>query len=310
MGFDLHMRNLRWAFSNFEHKIFLQTFSEYGFQEAEDLKITAYDADPKDFFQFYENLHIDWGDLIVLVQQDNLFANKVDPTVEICKRGPIVTWDQDTYFSIYNHQNEMIYPRIAEISTFMRRELVEEMKYYGLCYGERGRQFAPTGVLYNYFYPLLQSFRIHSKYWLKSPDCFETLAEFCHRERKDTMFDISFYSFCTGKPVRHLHPAQMVHMSNPEMFHRELPEAYASSEELLKVNVPEQPHFRKNIPNVALMCLLSGVYEKDRAVSEALKQGRESFRFRLAQLHKTATEWMSDDQLDRLNWAVIQVEAA
>lgn len=308
MGFDLHMRNLQWAFSNFEHRIFLQTFSGYGFEERENLSITAYHADPKCYFPFYEKLKIDHGDVVVLVQQDNLFSQKADATVAFCTLGQIVTWDQSPYFSIYDQQGQIVYPRIAEISTFMQRELVEEMRLLDLSYGASGRQFNLTGQLYEEFVPKLQNFKICSKPWLPPPACFEVLSDFCHRKVKDTMFDISMYSFCTGKTVRLLNPAAMAHMNNPEMFHREFPDHYRSADQLLHLDVPGRPNVRKNIPNVALMCLLAGVYERDRFVAKALKRGDSTFKFGLAELYTNAVEWMSSEQFDRLNWAVDQVE--
>ena len=307
MGFDLHVRNLKWAFSNFEHRIFLQTFTEYGLEAGGNVLIKAYQGDPKRYFPFHENIRIDWGDIIVLVQQDNLFPHKVDLTVETCNRGPIVTWDQQDYFSIYNRENKKIYPRIAEISTFMRREIVEEMKYFELCYGLNGRQFRPDGKLYKYFLPILENYKINSKVSLDPPDCFQLLSDFCQQNYKDTMFDVSMYSFCTGKPVCLLRPAAMVHMSNPEIFHREYPDYYSSAERLLHLDVPKRPSLRRNIPNVALMCLLSGVYERDSFVAEALKRGDSVFRFGLSELYKNAAQWMSIEQLDRMHWATDQV---
>lgn len=308
MGFDLHMRNLQWAFSNFEHRVFLQTFSEYGFEESGNLSISAYHADPKCYFRFYEKLDIDYGDVVVLVQQDNLFPHKVDETVAICTSGPIVTWDQAPYFSIYDQQDRQVYPRVAEVSTFMQRELVEEMRLLGLSYGEYGRQFHHSGQLYEDYLPNLQNVKICSKPWLPSPMCFDILSDFCHQERKDTMFDISMYSFCTGKPVRLLDPAAMIHMNNPEMFHREFPDFYNSADKLLHLDVPGHPRIRQNIPSVALMCLLSGVYERERSVAKALKLGDSTFRFGLSELYTNAAEWMSAEQFDRLNWAVDQIQ--
>jgi hypothetical protein len=308
MGFDLHIRNLQWAFSNFEHRIFVQTFSEYNFGERSNLSITAYHADPKHYFPFHENLNISYGDVVVLAQQDNLFPHKVDAVVDTCALGPIVTWDQAPYFSIFDHNDRKIYPRIAEISTFMSRDLIEKMRHFDLCYGVRGRQFHYTGKLYKDFLPKLQSVRICSRPWLPAPARFEVLSDFCHRESKDTMFDISIYSFCTGKPVRLLDPAAMVHMNNPEMFHREFPDYYFSAEKLLNLDVPRLPRIREDIPSVALMCLLSGVYERDDYVAKALRRGNSVFLFGLAELWKNAVEWMSAEQFDRLSWAVDQVQ--
>jgi hypothetical protein len=308
MGFDLHMRNLQWAFSNFEHRIFLQTFSEYGFEERGNLSITAYRANPKHYFRFHEQLEIGYGDIVVLVQQDNLFPHKVDAAVATCALGPILTWDQSPYFSIYNQQGKKVYPRVAEISTFIRRELIEEMRRLDLCYGTRGRQFYHTGRLYADFLPMLQAFKICSKVWLPPPERFEVLSDFCHRDRKDTMFDISLYCFCTNKAVQLLDPTTMLHISNPEMLHREFPDHYASPERLLGlIDVPGRPQLRKNIPNVALMCLLSGLYERDHFVAAALAQGDEDFRFALTELFKNAAEWMSADQFARLDWAMDQL---
>lgn len=308
MGFDLHIRNLQWAFSNFEHRIFLQTFAGYNFKEAGGLSITSYRANPKRYFPFHENLRIGYGDVVVLVQQDNLFPHKVDKIIDSCVRGPIMTWDQTPYFSIYDQQDRNVYPRIAEISTFMSRDLVEEMRCANLCYGVRGRQFDHNGKLYEEFRPKLQSVKICSNPLLPAPARFEVLSDFCHRERKDTMFDVSLYSFCMDKHVQLLDPAAMVHMGNPEMFHREYPEHYNAADKLLHFHVPNRPRLRENIPSVALMCLLSGVYHRDEAVAEALKLGDPTFMFGLAELYKNAAEWMGAEQLDRLNWAVDQVQ--
>lgn len=307
MGFDLHIRNLQWAFSNFEHRIFVQTFSEYNFGERSNLSITSHRADPKRYFPFHEHLDIGYGDVVVLVQLDNLFPHKVDVTVKTCTLGEIVTWDQTPYYSIFDQNDRIIYPRIAEISTFMSRDLVEELRRFDLSYGVRGRQFHHTGKLYKEFLPKLQSVKICSKPSLSAPARFEVLSDFCRRESKDTMFDISLYSFCTGRPVRFLHPTAMIHMNNPEMFHREFPDHYNSAKKLLHLDVPSQPRIRENIPSVALMCLLSGVYERDDYVAKALRQGDSVFMFGLAELYKNASEWMSAEQFDRLSWAVDQV---
>jgi hypothetical protein len=308
MGFDLHMRNLQWAFSNFEHHIFLQTFSAYDLAERANLSITSYNADPKRYFPFLEQIDIGYGDLVVLVQQDNLFPHKIDAVVSACALGSTVTWDQHPYFSIHDQQDRKVYPRVAEVSTFMPRELVEEMRSLGLCYGTRGRQFQPAGQLYKDHFSKLHSHKICSRPLLPAPQRFELLSDFCHQRRKDTMFDISIYCFCADKPVELLAPDAMIHMSNPETFHREFPDYYHCAEKLLHFDAPAQPHLRENVPSVALMCLLSGVYERDGVVAQALKRGDWSFRFGVAELYKNAGEWMSPEQFNSLEWAMDQIQ--
>jgi hypothetical protein len=302
-GFDLHIRNLHWAFSGFDHIIIVQTFDQYEFKNNERVKILSYDGDPRKYFRFIEYLDLNLGDIIVLVQQDNIFARKVDPLIQSCSEGIIITWDQGSYFAIYDRQLRKVYPRIGEISTFMRRDLVEEFKSFDLSFGCRGNQFTVTGNLLNRYRATLENHVIQTRPWLNPPDSYEGLVECCHWANRETFFEPFIYSFCEGKPVELLDPHIMLHLQNPERFHREVPETYRSAQNLLNIRDRGFARYRRYIPSVALMFLLSGVYSREAAVSLALTMGGQKFRSELQHLSHKADDWMSDEQLVRLHWA-------
>ena len=172
-----------------------------------------------------------------------------------------------------------------------------------LSFGCVGKQFIHEGDLYNKNLPLLQSHFIKVAPYLSPPEGLETVAKCCQRPLHDTFYEPTLYCFCEGKMIDLLDANVMLHFQNPERFHREEPATYDSVEKLLNVKNRGLVNMRQYIPAVALMFFLSGVYERSSNLFKALQMGDKNFWNEVRCLERRASEWMSEDQLDRLFWA-------
>ena len=297
-GKDLHIQNLRWIFSGLDYKIYLQTFSSYGFESEDDIEIIEYDADPTKWFDFYGNLDLDLdeSEVFFFTQQDNIHVQKLNEHVQKCQAGTIMLSHEDvlkflpgfhdpSYYCLFDKESQLAYPRVSEISCFIPREIMVEFKQNNLLLESR---YGPVSDQFMEKYA--DTTKTH-QIWERR---FWDLESFCTTKRwQDTFFQPMVHC-CHHKKSWEYIKDSLCHFRSVEFIHREIPKVYESPKWLVKLGEPSYACF---------LYLLSDVYEPSEMLGRILNLGVDNnLKSMLEMIDPTAHLWMNSRQLEKLAW--------
>lgn len=310
-GVDLHLNNLRWAFDN-PKKIHVFTFEWHKHVMPDDVNLITSNR-----FTSVKNKHYDFycdlpeqiddlcdNDVILLMQQDIFFTEKVDYLVDRAKTSAIVHRNLGNldYFGVVDSQGDVLYPRFWEGATLFPASHLKTARKAGIFFGNRLDKFKHNGQFYIEYIDALR--RGYIRVPFAEPRIFRPLDEFIENpgasQSSEKMFEFTLYSFSKKLPVQILDNSPIVHFQGPEKTHRRNPDVYDDIEILLKDPLVHRPH----INNCVLLYFLSGAISPSKTTIRLLNwpEGISEFYGNLIALSKNANQWMSDDQLSKLEW--------
>jgi hypothetical protein len=302
-GLDLHLRNLKWALSNFDHQIIVQSFKSYELKGSAEFVL--FDENPNNFFFFWDHAHkiiLDTQkstDLYLFMEQDILFAKK--PDEQIINSTPIkINFDSD-YLSIFNLDKNKIYPRIWEGATFIEKQILVEAIKNKVTLGSHGK-------------------------WIKNSKYFTTksnikkenisIQNYLKEKFFDTLFEFTYYCFSNKLPYKSWSKIDyemndyVVHFRGIDMMCHDKPSIYENLKDTLNIfekNNPDNLVWKRLLNNCSLMLLLSGVHPRSSLMEKNLKNNFMNSRFliekKIKKIIENSKDWMTNNQFDSLIWA-------
>jgi hypothetical protein len=304
-GAKLHLQNLKWAFGE-NANIIVQHFKSHQMPEIK-ADYRAFDANPYEFYFFWDKieelLDIDC-DFFVFTEQDILITSKP----EYCDH--IKLSFTDNYLSVFNFNRKKLYPRIWEGYTFIPGWMVRKAIDENISFGNHVKKSLDWNLndLYTSY-----------KDWVKIQDYIEVKGRQWHEGDFDTMFEFSLFCFLNNfkwksNCVEGYHISKdAVHFRGIDRLCFDCRDIYENLQSIYNPS-PDRPdvlkHYQEMVNDCAAILLLSGVHSKSDLMKRLIRYPLQEKRLlrKLKQLDVHANEWMDEQELDSLKWAIFILE--
>lgn len=307
LGAKFHLRNLSWALEDFESKILIQTYKSYGLEFNDPrVSLVEVDADPAKFYFFWDHTSkemekfVDDVDFFLFMEQDILFTKKPILNPEI----PIQINLHSQYLSVFDESRQLLYPRMWEGCTFVRSDIVRSALTSGVQFGSRKN--IPRWILNSAYGYYTTNSALHLN--------FSSISDYVANSLfLDTMFEFGLYCFLERIPydlksqdLNYEYGDQVVHFRGCDMMVRDNPIVYENPEEMFKM-ASWNDVWARLCNGCSFLFLISGLYSKDKIVARMIrnkfKKSDKLLLIKLKMIKDTAFEWLSEEEIDRLNWA-------
>lgn len=312
-GVDLHLRNLRWALGE-GSEIIVQHFAFHNMPLMEDVRFIPADSDPSQFYFFWDNASsflYDDSDFFLFTEQDIFATCKIKDTIELLginDSSKIKISFSSDYLSIFNNNNEKIYPRIWEGFTLVPGWMVRKAIDENVNFGNHVRASLNWE---------LGNLRTHYNGWMYVFDYINKLGKKMHEGDFDTMFEFSLFCFLQNFSYVGHYPnsgcnydvsRDAVHFRGIDRLCFDCKEIYNNLESLYELlKVPEKELiYEKMINDGAIMLLLSKVHPPSSLMKRLLNNrlNKCNLNYKLSQLNVCASKWMDEQELEYLQWAI------
>jgi hypothetical protein len=301
-GFDLHIRNLNWAF-DVPKRIHVFTFDWHNLNSlnVNFIRSKIYDNPENRHFNFHEHFMPDiikniQTDVILLIQQDIFFTEKVDALYEICKNdNKIVINNLSNYFSIFNCNKQIQYPRLWEGGIFYPSFIIKDAVDENINMGNNINVFN-TNAYYDKYYSKLNKGYHH----LLNGELIK-ISEFLkshHKPYSEKLYELTLKCFCEN--INFLLVDKTVHFQGIEKIHRVVPEVYLDEKFLLNDN---NKIAKQYINNCLYMYTLSDIYN----FNDIKRHLFDNYNFycqlkqKLKKIKKNYNHWMTKSEIEITN---------
>ena len=289
MGLDLHIRNLRWALNEINHRIYIFTSVNHNIDHTlfPDVIFIESECKPNRWHNYWSKeiptyIRSDCKENLFLFSQlDTIYTDKLQQTVKTVHENQSIAISKLDHHCPLKIGNQSIYPRIWEGGTLI-----------------------PRSVLFDAIqtHELRLDKRIYSEWIIsKLKDCTDEvlfgkiLRSVRHGDELDTFGELSIYCYLMQVPFMRCLP--ILHFVALETIHRKYPDCYGP---LLTINCLQQFLADGYSAKPVFMYYLTGCYRWNNVIDKFISSLPKHDFWELNVLKKSAAEWMSKKQLFRL----------
>lgn len=311
-GFEIHLRNLKWALKKYEYKIIVQTFKQNNIiLNDEVFEIVNYNKNRNDFCYFWEDAskiikkEIDHVDYFLFTEQDIFFTEELR-----FDKYKIQVNLHSSYLSIYNKNKKFIYPRIWEGATVISKDYLKKAIEDNINFGNSKK--IPHRLIKDEWFTSNSALHLNFtkvKYYIENTN-------FLDKKNVDTLFEFTLYCLEKNFPYElksnnYDYGDQVVHFRGLDGIVRENKNVYNSPNEIInmKKNSRNKNAWKTLAGGCAFVFLACKLYNKTKAIKKIIKEDENKNLYKkLTMLKKRSKEWMLKEEIDCLNWCVNLLE--